>query len=111
MTTLARALACTALLAGCISADTADERWQAWLDEHDSCEVAEDCVVIYPGCPLGCTAAVAAEHEQDAVDEAARLIKSYERAGRACDYDCALSGPAECESGSCVVGPPPDTGY
>lgn len=96
--------------AGCISADRAGEQWDDWVDQHSSCEVDEDCALIYPGCPLGCADAVAAEYLEDAEEEADDLIRRYERPGRGCDYSCMPVGDPYCDAGTCAVGEA-DTGY
>ncbi len=90
-------------LAGCLSADQANERFDEWLADHDSCDVPEDCALIYPGCPLGCAVAVRAESEGDATDKAESLIRRYESGGRSCDYDCMADEGVDCVEGVCAV--------
>jgi hypothetical protein len=76
--------------------------FSAWLADHADCTVAEDCVVISPGCPLGCYAAVAEEHAAEARALADELI---EACGCICDYSCTPGGPADCVDGQCVLLP------
>lgn len=87
----------------CLSMDGAKDRWLAWVADHDDCEVADDCVVVYTECPLGCWSAVNAEYEAEAQREADDLVQAYERGGRACAYDCLAAGPAACTDGRCTA--------
>lgn len=98
-----RAIVWLSVLVGCASEEAIQEDWDAFVAEHQSCEVAEDCVVIYPGCPLGCFVAVSADAEQEAIDEAEKLISRYERGGRVCMYDCLAAGEPTCDAGVCAV--------
>ena len=91
------------LLAGCMTADGAQERWDSWVQEHNQCDVPEDCTLVYPSCPLGCFEAVSTEFADEARDTADRLIARYERGGVTCDYDCIEAGPLGCEANTCVV--------
>lgn len=93
-------------LASCVSEETVERRWTAYVEEHNSCETPDDCVIIYPGCPLGCWEAVAAEYETEAQEKAEKLIKQYERGGRACAYGCVSPGPLVCEQNRCTIGEP-----
>lgn len=90
-------------LAGCLSSDAAGDRWDDWVDEHNSCEAPEDCVVVYPGCPLGCGSAVNADYEDEANDKADDLVSRYEMPGRSCDYDCMADRGADCVDSVCEV--------
>ncbi len=87
---------------GCgASEEKVGEEWEEFVSEHNACEDADECVAIYPSCPLGCHTAVAAEHEEAAMEKAAQLVSRYERGGRACAYDCIETPPLVCESGRC----------
>jgi hypothetical protein len=92
------------VVAGCLPASeqSIQEEWEEWVAEHDTCAVAEDCVLVYPGCPLGCWAAVSVDAEQEATDLAADLIDDYERGGASCDYSC-VQAEATCDAGTCAV--------
>ena len=92
----------------CVSEEGAERRWQRFVDDHNSCETVDDCVVVYPGCPLGCWEAVSAEHEDAAIKKAEKIVKSYERGGRACAYGCVSAGELSCNSGICELGEPVD---
>jgi hypothetical protein len=91
------------LVAGCADEERLNARWDAFVADHAACEVAEDCALVYPGCPLGCFNAVNVAFVDEAEAEAARLVRAYERWGRACVYDCAAAGPPTCDDGRCAV--------
>ncbi len=96
---------CT-VMGGCaISSERAEERWDESVDANNSCETADDCVVVYPGCPLGCFTAVSADAEQQATAEAQSIVDAYERGGRSCEYDCLGSLPPTCDAGVCNAAP------
>lgn len=89
------------LVAGCANEATIQQSWDDWVADHNACEAATDCAVVYPGCPLGCAEAVSAAFESDARAQADRLIRRYERGGRSCAYDCIEPGALVCDDGSC----------
>lgn len=92
------------LLSSCGASDErVQEDFAAFVGERDSCEVAVDCMVDSYGCPLGCGVAFNKKYEDEIADEAERLIKKYERGGRACQYSCSDLGEAVCESGTCAI--------
>jgi len=91
-------------LSGCISGDRIDQKWDDWVSENSSCEVDDDCALVYPGCPLGCFTAVSADAVEDAEAKADDLIRRYELGGRSCDYDCMHAGEPICDAGTCAVG-------
>lgn len=95
-------LALLALSACVPSEDQVQQEWDAFVSENNSCETVDDCVVVYPGCPLGCGTAVSASAEAEARALGESLIAEYERGGQECLYDCAGFEPA-CESGACVA--------
>ncbi|HHO53459.1 MAG TPA: hypothetical protein ENK18_21960 [Deltaproteobacteria bacterium] len=90
-------------LCSCVSAESLQWEWEAFLLDHQDCVEDVECAVVYPGCPLGCAAAVRA----DAVDEAeariAELLKQYERSGRGCSYECVEHTPPACVQGLCFI--------
>ena len=96
-------IAISLLLSGCLSFDAAGERWDAWVDEHNSCEIADDCVVVYTSCPLGCWTTVNASFEDEAHEVADDLVRRVEAGGANCAYDCAQNGAPTCEAGTCQV--------
>ena len=69
------------------------------------CMVASDCVLVSPGCPLGCTVAVRADRKNDVEAKARDLINQYERWGARCDYECIGAGPITCTAGRCAASP------
>lgn len=91
------------LVAGCLSEDGASERWDEWLSKHDHCNADGDCALVYPGCPLGCAAAVNASDVKEAEATAERLINRYERPGRTCVYECMAVSGVECADGRCAL--------
>ena len=100
-----------ALLTACATEAGIERRWDAWVADHQSCETVDDCGVVYPGCPLGCTEAVSAEAVEEGQALADRLIRRWEAGGRACAYDCLPEAPLECVQGACTFGERTDTGF
>ncbi len=92
-------------LVGCASEEQIQARWESFLDENTSCEVAEDCALVSPGCPLGCATAVRADAVDEAEELAARLIRQYEAGGRSCAYDCVAFEGVTCDAGRCALVP------
>lgn len=60
----------------------------SFVDSANRCEIAADCALVYPGCPLGCYAAVRADRAEEAMRYAEELISDYESGGASCQYDC-----------------------
>ncbi|MCO4744392.1 MAG: hypothetical protein KC912_06360 [Proteobacteria bacterium] len=89
------------VLVGCGSETAVQERWDDWVAEHNTCDVAEDCAAVFPGCPLGCYEAVNASFEEEADAMVDRLIRRYESAGRSCAYDCIEMPALTCDAGVC----------
>jgi hypothetical protein len=90
------------VLVGC-SEEVVTQDWETFVAENNACEVAEDCVVVFPGCPLGCFDAVNKEAEEAANQKAEELIGLYEAGGRACAYGCLAHDAPTCEAGKCSV--------
>jgi hypothetical protein len=74
-----------------------------FLSEHQACEHDSDCTLITPGCPLGCSAPIAAAAAAAGERLARDLIADYESGGRSCDYECVFVCGAACKSGRCDV--------
>lgn len=89
---------------GCLSFDQAGEQWDAWVAAHSTCEIADDCVVVYTDCPLGCWTAVAAAHAAEAAQVSDDLVNRVEAGGASCAYDCLQAGEPTCDAGQCTVG-------
>ena len=88
-------------LAACVPSEAElQEEWDQFVDQNKSCETVDDCVMVYPGCPLGCGTAVSAEAETEARELGESLISRYERGGQECMYDC-MGLELACEAGSC----------
>ena len=93
-----------ALALGLLLACVTEERVEERIDDANYCDVVDECVAIYPGCPLGCVRLVNRVEESDVLD----LIDRYHRQHRDnCAYDCAGIGPIRCEAGRCVADPLP----
>ena len=71
--------------------------------ESNYCEVSNDCVNIYPGCPLGCNAVVNKVHKEDVENTAARLRSKQSRGGGACEYSCPPPGLPVCKENACTT--------
>lgn len=99
----ALALSCAS---GC-SMEQVDARWEDWVQRHNECELPQDCVLVYPGCPLGCYSAVNAEHEEDAYRVADELVRQWSMGTRGCAYDC-ISAEVDCVDLRCEVIPTED---
>jgi hypothetical protein len=91
-----------------VSESEVQEEWDEFVSQNNSCETVDDCVMLWPGCPLGCGSAVSADAEVQAKSLAESLLDRYERGGQSCDYDCAELVLA-CEDQTCQA-VAPDTG-
>lgn len=86
-----------AFASGCLTEDSV----RAEFDDANYCETAEECVVIYPGCPLGCWAEIN-EAEVGRIND---LVDDYhaQQSGTECLYDCPAHSEPICDNGRCVV--------
>ena len=88
---------------GCgVSDESFEQDWRTFVAENNSCENADQCVAVFPGCPMGCWTAVSKSAEQAAKSEAAELVSSYENGGESCLYDCDVAPALVCESEKCA---------
>jgi hypothetical protein len=94
---------CVFIAGGSLSGESANDRWNDWVDDNNACVTADDCVVVHLGCPLGCFAAVSEDEEQQALVEAQSLLDAYSRYGRGCGYGCPDNLPPTCDDGVCMV--------
>lgn len=104
---LASSTALLALLAACGGhRSEADIRadFASYLGGRRACDGDAACVLVSPGCPLGCSVAVNRAHADEVEAYGRALVREYERRGQRCDYDCAPTA-ARCEGGSCTVVP------
>ncbi len=85
------------------SADDVSEEFEAAVAEANDCVSSSDCVLIFPGCPLGCFTAVNRAREAEVRAKADELIADYERGGAACAYSCIQPGALVCEGSNCAV--------
>ncbi len=81
---------------GCLT----EEGVEASIEEAGYCTESSDCVVIYPGCPLGCFAAVNAAEVEDIE---AKIERYHRQSSNNCIYDCAPHADPFCENGQCIV--------
>jgi hypothetical protein len=103
-----RALTATSFLAGFLAAATVgcvtERSFERAVEDANYCETAEECVELYPGCPLGCVVLVNEAEEADIQ----KMIDRYDRQHRdTCIYDCAGLGAIRCENERCVAEPEP----
>jgi|SRR6478735_993840 len=80
------------------------QEFGAFVSERNSCAQASECVMLSPGCPLGCGVGVRAEHAADAEAKAKALIAEAEKQNGACTYKCAALH-LECTEGHCTAVP------
>jgi len=64
------------------------EKFEKEVTISNSCSTDEECVIVHPGCPLGCNVAVNIEHQQKIKNLAKSLIKDYEFGSKSCAYSC-----------------------
>lgn len=83
---------------GCVT----ERSFERAVDDANYCETPDECVELYPGCPLGCVVLV---NEAEA-DDIQKKIDRYDRQHRdTCVYDCAGLGEIRCENDRCVADP------
>lgn len=87
------------------------EEFDQAVAASNDCVTDGDCVLVHPGCPLGCGAAVNVEHQDEISLLADRLIFEWQLGGRTCDYGCPYLA-AVCIGGTCAaVEGRPDGGF
>jgi hypothetical protein len=97
------AVALLVLLAAC-SMDAVEQDWDEWVANHNACDTVDDCVLVYPGCPLGCFDAVHVDDEDEAYRIADDLIARWSMGTNSCVYDC-IGATAACNGGVCEAIP------
>jgi hypothetical protein len=97
---------CFALVvAGCApSADDVKEEFDEFLSTRNRCTSVDDCVLVSPGCPIGCQVGVNKAYAAEVKAKAEELVEDYESGGQSCAYDCIAAEPA-CEGGRCQAVP------
>ena len=71
------------------------------VDTYNECTTDNECMVLYPGCPLGCGAAIHTIHEQAVRDAADELMTRYNQQNQpSCAYICMPIYPI-CHEGEC----------
>jgi MYXO-CTERM domain-containing protein len=92
---------------GCVLFAPSEAEIKAEFDSYvagaNRCDVATDCALAFPGCPLGCFVAVRADRKADVEQKARELVDDYERGGRRCVYDCNTAGELTCTSNRCTA--------
>ncbi|MEM6930229.1 MAG: hypothetical protein AAF602_25035 [Myxococcota bacterium] len=93
------------MLISCTTLVEVQSDWEGYLQRLPACDVDEDCVVIEPGCPLGCYTSVPASNRVEAETFAEELVDRYDTVLRPCVYECSEPPPiAICQMGSCFTG-------
>ncbi|WP_416397423.1 hypothetical protein [Allohahella sp. A8] len=72
------------------------------VELSNDCNDTLECAVVYAGCPLGCSAAVNVEKQEEIEELAKELITQYERNGIGCAYSCTQQFPV-CVENKCVL--------
>ncbi len=100
------ALLVALLFAACASptSEEVNEEFDEFLSTRTACSTVDDCVMIYPGCPLGCATAVNKAFKSEAEDKAEELKSDYESGGMTCQYGCVAADLA-CTAGRCATVP------
>jgi len=95
--------ACFALAAaGCGNDEEGiDAEYEQEVARSNACTTVRDCVVIEPGCPLGCWSAVSKDDAARVKRVARELIDEY--SGNPCVYDCNIPEPLQCVAKKCVL--------
>lgn len=89
-----------AALFGALLACVTEGRIEDELEEANYCEATDECVSVYPGCPLGCERLINT-HERERIES---LIERYHKTHRdTCVYDCVGLVNIRCEAGRCVA--------
>jgi hypothetical protein len=83
--------------------EAVEETFVAAVEEASGCGVDAECVVVYPGCPLGCYVAVHRDDEASIKSLADALVGEFRRRGGNCSYDCVGHEPPRCIKGRCVA--------
>lgn len=91
------------LLMSCVSQRALQEEWEAFAAEHRDCEVDEDCLLVYPGCPIACVDVIALSAAEEANQLAIELHTRADKGGRDFRCECAASGEAICDEGTCAI--------
>jgi hypothetical protein len=78
------------------------EEFNQAVAASNDCETDADCVLVTPGCPLGCGSAVNIEYETEIRNLAKKLIFEWQLGGKGCDYSCpcmiAVCSENKCEA-------------
>lgn len=78
----------------------AKEEFQIEIELSNDCTDTSECIIVYPGCPLGCGAAVNVNYEDSVEEKAQEIIDSISSGGVSCDYSC-VQPVAQCVDRKC----------
>jgi len=76
--------------------------FENFVKERNACASDAECVLVSPGCPLGCGTGVRPEHAEEVSAKAAALIARAQEGGPSCTYKCAALQP-RCQEGHCTA--------
>jgi hypothetical protein len=86
------------------SDDEVRREFADFVSTRNSCQASEDCVLVMPGCPLGCNVAVNRRHEAAVREKARELVEDWNGGSRSCEGSCPGPAVAVCStSGRCGV--------
>jgi hypothetical protein len=77
------------------------QEFNAFVAERNACNEVSECVLLSPGCPLGCGVGVRKEHADEVTAKAKALIAEAEKDHGACTYKC-MALHVECSAGRCT---------
>lgn len=77
-----------------------EEEVKDLISRYDYCEVDEDCVDFYPGCPFGCSSPVNKQY----LDIATNITKNFiDHQENKCMYSCLAPKKIACENYKCTA--------
>ena len=85
------------------SVEEVRREFRAEVERSNTCRVDSDCVVMNPGCPLGCHAAVPVSQRARLEEKARELIEDYDAGGPSCQYECAEAPSVACVDNACMA--------
>jgi hypothetical protein len=91
-----------ALVACGRSTEEITKEWNDLVAEAAKCEADAECVLVTPGCPLGCSAIVNQSQKTHIEAKAEELRMEASAPGMSCQYSCILPTDFTCENEICV---------
>lgn len=107
MSTFVRSIALLVIALGGVSClrsvDDITQDFNEVVAASNACTEVSECVLVIPGCPLGCFVAVNSAKKAEVEEKARELVEEYENevAGFPCAYTCVAPDPLECVEGHC----------